>query len=73
MTTTVRIQDSVVVPDSLGFRAWCQEMWYQHVDEMISLTNQAPNYHAVEYFARYKHWLRREYRYWRTHSIQKDH
>lgn len=47
----------------MKFRMWCQEKWYEHVDEMIDLTNKPPGYHPSEYFAKYKYWLKREYRF----------
>lgn len=47
----------------MSFRAWCQEMWYQHVDECLTWEGFAPTASPQEYFTRYKHWLRREYRH----------
>ena len=47
----------------MNFRMWCQEKWYEHVDEMIALTGFHPSYRAGEYFTKYKYWLKREYRY----------
>ena len=47
----------------MNFRSWCQEKWYEHVDEMIDITGKPPVYHPNEYFAKYKYWLKREYRY----------
>ena len=46
----------------MTFRAWCQEKWYEHCDEVEAWLGRSPEYLAAEYFARYKHWLRREYR-----------
>ena len=47
----------------MNFRRWCQEKWYEHVDEMINLTSKPPVYHPSEYFANYKYWLKREYKF----------
>lgn len=47
----------------MTFSNWCREMWYEHIDEMISLTGKAPVYTAKEYFNKYRWWLRREYRF----------
>jgi hypothetical protein len=47
----------------MNFRRWCQEKWYEHVDEMINLTRKPPVYHPSEYFANYKYWLKREYKF----------
>lgn len=46
----------------MSFRAWCQEMWYQHVDELTAY-NLAPQFTSQQYFNTYKYWLKREYRY----------
>ena len=46
----------------MNFRAWCQEMWFQHVDEMSAYGQRLP-YTAKEYLAKYKYWLKREYRH----------
>ena len=47
----------------MTFRNWCREKWYEHVDELDSYQQPLP-YTAKEYFAKYKFWLRREYRHW---------
>lgn len=47
----------------MTFQHWLQEMWYTHIDEMVSVTGKSPVYTAKEYFQQYKWWLRREYRY----------
>lgn len=46
----------------MNFRIWCQEKWYEHVDELDEY-RQPLVYGAKEYFAMYKWWLRREYRH----------
>ena len=48
------------------FRTWCREKWYEHGEELTSYGMQLP-YTSQEYFAKYKFWLKREYR----HEIQK--
>jgi len=45
------------------FRHWLVTQWLEHVDEVISWTGKAPSYTAEDYFAKYKWWLRREFRY----------
>ena len=47
----------------MTFRAWCNEMWYDHVDEIEIWTGKLPNYDAKEYFTKYKWFLKREYQY----------
>jgi hypothetical protein len=47
----------------MTFRAWLQEMWYKHLDELMSLGMLPPKYELKEYFSKYKYWLKREYRY----------
>lgn len=47
----------------MTFRAWCQEMWYQHVEECLSWEGHEPTGTPQEYFNRYKFWLKREYRH----------
>lgn len=52
----------------MKFRTWCQEKWYEHIDEMVSYTGRAPVYTSKEYFAKYKYWLKREFKYQRNAS-----
>ena len=47
----------------MTFRAWLREMWYNHLDELESLGMLPPGYELKEYFAKYKYWLKREYRH----------
>ena len=51
----------------MNFRSWCQEKWYEHLDE-LSLYGQPVPYDAKEYFQRYKWWLKREYRFQKTRN-----
>lgn len=47
----------------MNFRAWCQEMWYQHVEESLAWEGFETTATPQEYFAKYKWWLKREYKY----------
>jgi uncharacterized protein CbrC (UPF0167 family) len=47
----------------MNFRSWCQEKWYEHIDEMVTFAGKAPGYTAREYFNKYRWWLKREYQY----------
>lgn len=51
------------MPNDKSFRHWCQEKWYEHVDESISWEGFSPTATAQEYFEKYKYWLKREYKY----------
>jgi hypothetical protein len=46
----------------MTFRHWLHEKWLEHQDELESY-GQTLSYDLKEYFARYKYWLKREYRY----------
>ena len=46
----------------MNFRQWLQEMWYEHQTEILGM-GQTIDYTAKDYFARYRWWLRREYRH----------
>ena len=48
--------------DSMNFRSWCREKWYEHIDELISYGLE-PQFTAQEYFNRYKFWLKREFKH----------
>jgi len=47
-----------------NFRRWVQEIWRENCEEYLTLS-QTP-YTMEEYWARYKYWLKREYRYQRS-------
>lgn len=47
----------------MTFRRWLQEMWFNHLDELMGLGQPLPKYTLQEYFAKYKYWLKREYRH----------
>jgi len=46
----------------MNFRTWCRDIWFEHIDEMISYTGKEPVYTGREYFRKYRWWLRREYK-----------
>ena len=46
-----------------SFRQWLISQWLDHIDEVIFWTGKVPQYTAQDYFAKYKWWLRREFRY----------
>jgi len=45
----------------MTFRMWCNEMWFEHCDEVETFTGKRPDYKAKDYFAKYKWFLKREY------------
>jgi len=45
-----------------SFRHRCNEKWFEHKDELESY-GQPLLYTADQYFAKYKFWLKREYRH----------
>lgn len=47
----------------MKFRQWVFEMWVDHCNEFEGWFKRQPDYNAREYFGKYKHWLRREYRH----------
>lgn len=47
----------------MTFRRWLQEMWFDHLDELMTIGQPLPHYTLQEYFAKYKYWLKREYRH----------
>ena len=47
----------------MKFREWLRQMWYNHCLEVEEWTGKIPDYDVKEYFARYKYWLKREYRH----------
>lgn len=46
------------------FRTWVYDLWQDNCEEYLT-ASQTP-YILSEYFARYKYWLKREYRYQRS-------
>ena len=45
-----------------SFRMWCTEKWFEHKDE-LELYGQPLCYDAKEYFAKYKFWLKCEFKH----------
>ena len=43
------------------FRHWVQEMWYRHDDECAAYRDYPKS--PTEYWAQYKWWLKREFRF----------
>jgi hypothetical protein len=43
------------------FRLWVQRIWYENCEEHRQVNE--PLYTHEEYWAKYKYWLKREYRY----------
>lgn len=54
--------------DKMTFRNWCNDKWYEHRDELESYGESLP-YTAQEYFAKYKYWLKREYKHQRNDNV----
>ena len=46
----------------MTFHHWLYEMWLEHQSELEGY-GQPLSYNLKEYFAKYKYWLKREYRY----------
>jgi hypothetical protein len=49
----------------MNFRIWCQQKWYEHIDELHAY-GQSVSYSSKEYFSQYKYWLKREFKYQRN-------
>ena len=49
----------------MNFRQWCYEMWHEHQTELEAYGQPLPS-SAKEYFAKYKYWLKREYKHQRN-------
>ena len=49
--------------NDMTFRRWLQQRWYAHCLEIEEWTGRMPTYPMSEYFAKYKYWLKREYRH----------
>ena len=45
------------------FRQWLNIVWFEHKDEVFEWTNKDPTYQLPEYVAKYKYWLKREYKH----------
>ena len=49
--------------NQIYFRQWLQQMWYNHCLEIEEWTGKVPAYDIKVYFAKYKYWLKREFRH----------
>ena len=47
----------------MTFRLWLNQRWYAHCLEIEEWIGRMPPYPMSEYFAKYKYWLKREYRH----------
>lgn len=47
----------------IPFNHWLQQMWLEHIDEVLSWTGRLPTYTSKDYFNTYKWWLRREFQH----------
>ena len=54
---------------SMNFRTWGYEMWMNHNEELEAYGQPLP-YTSQEYFAKYKYWLKREYKHQRNTNAQ---
>ena len=53
----------------MTFRLWLQERWYQHLQELEEWGQTAPaGYTVKQYLAKYRWWLRREYRFQKSNT-----
>ena len=50
------------VAEHTGFRAWVNQMWFEHKDEVLQMSRTAVNYDFAEYFQRNRWWLKRTYK-----------
>ena len=54
----------------MSFRIWLENLWRDNCAEHDEFNE--PRYTLQEYFAKYKWWLRREYRYQQTLKESND-
>ncbi len=47
----------------MTFRNWVRQMWHEHISEFEAWFHKMHEYDSKEYFAKYKYWLKREYRH----------
>ena len=54
----------------MTFRQWLHEQWLQHTDELRDWGQPVPvDYTVKQYLAKYRWWLRREYRFQQNNDI----
>jgi hypothetical protein len=46
----------------MSFRSWLHIKWQEHVEEVLYWEKCLPSYSVVDYFRKYKWWLKREFR-----------
>ena len=44
------------------FRAWLNQRWLEHKDEVLTVTGRVCDYDLGVYFNKYKWWLKRVYK-----------
>lgn len=49
-----------------SFRIWLQEIWMRHKDEYSDIGMIVPERDLGHYFQKYKYWLKREYKHYRS-------
>lgn len=52
----------MVIQMNPTFRQFVLKFWYQHLEELMAWEHTVPKYTSVEYFEKYRWWLRKEYR-----------
>jgi hypothetical protein len=48
--------------ESSPFRQFCQEMWFEHKDEILAWTRKPVDYSSDEYFSKQRWMLKRLYK-----------
>ncbi len=55
-----------------GFRSFCNDKWYEHLDEKRMWENKAPSYNSEVYFHRNKWLLKRMFLEQRAEQFAED-
>lgn len=53
-----------------AFKNWVRNIWYEHKEEVYEWTGRDPDYAMQEYFAKYKYWLKREFKHLQSKDKQ---
>lgn len=53
-----------------AFKNWVRNIWYEHKEEVYEWTGKDPGYAMQEYFAKYKYWLKREFKHLQSKDKQ---
>ena len=48
------------------FRQWLNVIWFEHKQEVFLWTTKDTDYSLADYVAKYKYWLKREYKHQRN-------